>query len=132
MGDRTFIDEEHELRLRRFADRVETHLRTAGLPVRREEDPWTDGAFVVKVDHFRASPGVYVGWYSAVAWHRQIHEHVVAGAGDHPDVVRYRQVDEAMDQALVRVVEAFGLSTRHHEHEDWAGIEILEPEEEVP
>jgi hypothetical protein len=130
MRDRTFIDEEHELRLRRFADRVEILLRAAGLPVRREGDPWTDGAFVVKVDHFRASPGVYAGWYAAVAWHRQIHEYVVSGASDHPEVVRYRQVDEAMDQALVRIIEAFGLTTQYREYEDWAGIEILELEEE--
>jgi hypothetical protein len=128
--EETFIDERHEYRLRRFADRVAALLRSAGFSVLREDSLWENGGVKVSVNNFRDAPGVFVSWHTSVAWHREVAEHVVAGDSDHRDVQRYRRLDEVMEQTLARVFEIFGLNTHYHVFKDWAGLEVRDPAEE--
>ncbi len=130
LSEGTFIDDEHEYRLRELAERVATVLRSAGFPIMREESPWEAGGATVRVNTFIDAPGVYVGWYPSVALNREIREYLTSGPSDHPKLLRYHQVREAMEEALAKVVQAFGLVTHYHKYEDWAGLEVRDPAQE--
>jgi hypothetical protein len=123
-----FIDEAHEQRLRRLAERVTDHLRTAGFTV-HAEIPETGGA-TVEVKTLRQAPGVFVQWYVHPSWTERVVGHTVAGRSDDPDAQCYEAVGDAMEAALAKVVRIMGFTTHHHVYEDWAGLEVRDPAEE--
>jgi hypothetical protein len=123
-----FVDEAHEHRLRLLAGRVTEQLRLAGFTVPAE--PTDAGGIEVEVKKMRDAPGVFLHWYVHPSWPRRVVEHIITGESDHPDTLRYGAVQDAMEEALVKVVRALGFTARHHVYEDWAGWEVRDPAEE--
>ena len=97
-------------------------------------EPAETGGVKVEVKKMRYAPGVFLEWYVHLSWTRLVVGHTIAGGSDHPDTLRYGEVKQAMDEALVKVVQAMGFTTHHHEYRDWAGWEVRDPaeEEETP
>jgi hypothetical protein len=127
-----FIDDAHEQRLRLLAERVADQLRLAGFAVHPEAS--LTGGAEVEVKKMRYAPGVFLNWYVHLSWTEQVVEHTAAGRSEHPDTLRYGAVQDAMEEALVKVVQAMGFTTHHHEYRDWSGWEVRDPaeEEETP
>ncbi len=127
-----FIDPAHEQRLRRLAERVAERLRTAGFVVHAEVPE--AGGVVVEVKRLRHAPGVFVQWYVHPSWTERVVGHTVAGRSGHPDTQHYEAVNDAMEEALAKVVRALGFTTHNHVYEDWAGWEVRDPadEQETP
>jgi len=127
-----FIDEAHERRLHLLAERVTEQLRIAGIAVPAE--PTDAGGVEIEVKKVRYAPGVFLFWYVHPSWSRRVVERAVEGRRDEADSLRFMAVKEVMEEALVKVVQAMGFTTHHHEYRDWSGWEVRDAaeEEETP
>lgn len=121
------VDDEAARRLRDLADRVRATLTTAGIPASASASPDPDGGAFIDVDTGAdEAGGVYISWKLPAAQHDELLGYVQAGQPSHPRARYLLEVQRAMREAIMAILNAADLTAaRSEDHNDMAPLAAL-------
>jgi hypothetical protein len=127
------VGDEDARQLQDLADLVRTTLIAAGVPASADK-PGPDGGAVIFVDlGADASGGVYISWDFPRAQHREVMNYLGTGQDSHPRVQYFFEVQRAMQEAIMAILHAAGLTAvREEDRNDLAPRMVLVPQQALP